>query len=174
MSILAKGNINLSFKDQNPIICTKLEFAELYDDHSKKIADKLMWGICFLEEPDFKDNPYSRMLRKEREVEIKKSWCNQFDVVVIKDAIRAYGRWCLDFDVNLLRIQTRKLDELTAYWDQLSLDNDKDFKKYMDISDKLSKIWKNFDEIKARVEDSEKKSTTFGGVQLSKSEERRK
>lgn len=171
---LARGSIDMGFREQNPVICTKMEFKELYEEYTREEADKIMWSIFLIEEPDGDVNPYAKMPRAERIKEVQENFYN-IDVEKFSVQLKAYSRWCLSLEESLFAIQRKKIDEMTAYFDQLNLDVDSDFAKYMKISEKLTNIWKNFEAAEKRVlESKKKKTTTFGNTQLSKAEQRRK
>lgn len=170
---LVSGNIDGSFREQNPIVCTRTEFKAIYDNNTEEEADKIMWSIFLIEEPDNDVNPYAKMRRDDR---IKEVVANYYpiDTDKYKDALEAYSRWCISFEEQLFKIQKRKLDELTAYFKNLTLTNDSDFQKYMKISEKLNNIWKNFEAAEKRILDSKKKKvTTHGDQKLSRAELRR-
>jgi len=170
---LAKGDPLRDFKEQNPIICTKLEFSNIYDTHSQEEASKICWAVFMLEEPDQEANPYARTPRNERLVDIGRNYY-VLDVKKYRTVIDAYSEWALDFEENMYKVQKDKLDELTAHFKELSLDDDDDFEKYLKISDRLGKIWANFDLVKKKLKEAKNTQThALGGVTLSKAEERR-
>jgi hypothetical protein len=171
---LASGNIDKSFREQNSIVCARSEFAQIYEENELEVADKIMWAIFLIEEPDQDVNPYAKKRREDRIKEVLADFY-PLDTEKYGPAMKAYSRWCISFEEQLFKIQKRKLDELTTYFDDLKLQNDMDFDKYLKISDKLNKIWTNFEAAEKRIIDSKKKTniTTHGDQKLSRSELRR-
>lgn len=169
-------DVTKSFIELNPIISTSPEIKKLYNSVDKKVADKIMWSIFMIDYPDSKINPKANIPELERILDIKSGYYNiDLEDEVVKDARKGFHRYCLSFEENMYRIQKLKLDELTAYFEDLDLgsDDDKDFEKYIKISDKLDKIWKNYELIRNKFVEKISKTETFGQTTLSKAEQRR-
>jgi len=169
-------DINSSFKELNPIMCTSPGILELYSHYDKELADKMMWSIFMYDYPHKKLNPKSELPKDIRLDEIIKIYNNKFDLKnkAIDAARHAFLHYCMSFEEKMYAIQKRKLEEGTMLFDKLDLEEDNDFDKYMKMSDKLGKVWDNFEKIKKQYLTKEQESTQVeGGEELSGSEKRR-
>lgn len=169
-------DINKSFKHLNPIYCLTTGIEELYIHTTEEEADKTMWSIFMYEYPDPKKNVKAKLPKNQRLEDIKATYHQSFDPsdMFVKAAMIGFAKHCISFEANMYRIQANKLDELTAYFEELQLKDDKDFDRYMKISDKLGKIWSNFDDVKKKYLSKEKETQEKeGGGKISKAEQRR-
>ena len=66
-----------------------------------------------------------------------------------------------------------KLDEITVFLRDLSLDDGEQFKKSMQIMGKLSKIWTDLEVIKNRLIEVQNKTNIKGGAKESMREKRK-
>jgi len=168
-------NINSSFKNNNPIINTSKYISNIYSLYKESEADKILWAIAMLEYPDKKLNPKADIPRNQRLDDINSSYyILNLDSEDIKNAIKDFHKYCLSFEENMFRIQKDKLDELTVFFDNLDLDNEKDYDKYIRISKELPNIWKNFQKAKEDLLESQTNQLRAeGDTKLSKSEQKR-
>lgn len=171
-----KGNPQLDFKEQNPIISTCIAFTDIYKKHKKEIASKICWAMWMIEEADYNVNPYARIINiEERIKEIQKSYYN-IDTTTeeYKNLVNDFSKFILTTEESLYRIHTRKFEEMSTFLDGLSLDDDKQFEKYYKIMDKLDKMWKGLQMVKENMLDSQNKNKVRGNAQLSMREKRKR
>lgn len=171
-----KGNPQLDFKDQNPIISTCGWFNKVYSKHKPEIASKICWSMWMIEEADYNDNPYARIINIEDRIkEVQKSYY-KVDVTTeeYKGLVSDFSKFILTTEESLYRIHTKKFEEMSTFLDNLSLDDDKEFEKYYKIMDKLDKMWKGLQMVKENMLDSQNKSRVRGNAQLSMREKRKR
>lgn len=171
-----KGNPQHDFKDQNPIICTIKGFSDVYAKHKPEIASKICWAMFMIEEADQEDNPLARISNiKERTEEVQKSYY-KIDTTTqeYKNLVDDFSKFALTKEQTLYRIHVRKFEEMTSYLDTLSLDDDKQFGKYIQIMDKLSKMWAGLEIVKERMVEAKSKNRIRGNAQLSVREKRKR
>jgi hypothetical protein len=171
-----KGNPQLDFRDQNPIISTCSWFSKIYKDKKSDTASKICWAMWMIEEADYNENPYARIIdRDERIKEIQKSYYKiDTESEEYKGLVSDYTKFILTTEESLYRIHTRKFQEMSTFLDGLSLDDDKEFEKYYKIMDKLDKMWKGLQTVKENMIDSQNKSKIRGNAQLSIREKRKR
>lgn len=171
-----KGNPQHDFKEQNPIIAQIVGFANVYNNHKPDIASKICWAMFMLEEESQEDNPLARIIdREERLEEIQKSYYKlDTSTEEYKTLVSDFSKFVLTTEQSLYRIHLRKFNEITTFLDNLTLDNDKDFEKYIKIMDKLDKMWKSLEVVKERMVEANNKNRIRGNAQLSVREKRRK
>ena len=171
-----KGNPQLDFRDQNPIISTCSWFNKIYKDNKPEIASKMCWAMYMIEEADYNDNPYARIINIEDRIkEVQKSYY-KIDVTTeeYKGLVSDYTKFILTTEESLYRIHTRKFEEMSSFLDSLSLDDDKQFEKYYKIMDKLDKMWKGLQMVKENMLDAQNKNKVRGNAQLSMREKRKR
>ena len=171
-----KGNPQLDFRDQNPIISTCSWFNKIYKDNKPEIASKMCWAMYMIEEADYNDNPYARIINIEDRIkEVQKSYY-KIDVTTeeYKGLVSDYTKFILTTEESLYRIHTRKFEEMSSFLDSLSLDDDKQFEKYYKIMDKLDKMWKGLQMVKENMLDAKNKNKVRGNAQLSMREKRKR
>lgn len=171
-----KGNPQLDFRDQNPIISTCSWFNKIYEDNKPEIASKICWAMYMIEEADYNDNPYARIINIEDRIkEVQKSYY-KIDVTTeeYKGLVSDYTKFILTTEESLYRIHTRKFEEMSSFLDSLSLDDDKQFEKYYKIMDKLDKMWKGLQMVKENMLDAQNKNKIRGNAQLSMREKRKR
>jgi hypothetical protein len=171
-----KGNPQLDFRDQNPIISTCSWFNKIYEDNKPEIASKICWAMYMIEEADYNDNPYARIISIEDRIkEVQKSYY-KIDVTTeeYKGLVSDYTKFILTTEESLYRIHTRKFEEMSSFLDSLSLDDDKQFEKYYKIMDKLDKMWKGLQMVKENMLDAQNKNKVRGNAQLSMREKRKR
>ncbi len=175
MSVI-KGNPQHDFKEQNPLICTIRGFSDVYTKHKPEIASKICWAMFMIEEADQEDNPLARISNiKERTEEVQKSYY-KIDTTTqeYKNLVDDFSKFALTKEQTLYRIHVRKFEEMTSYLDTLSLDDDKQFGKYIQIMDKLSKMWAGLEIVKERMVEAKSKNRIRGNAQLSVREKRKR
>ena len=170
-----KGNPQLDFKDQNPIVATIQSFAKLYKSNKPDIASKICWSMYMIEESNPNDNPYARIIDREQRIEeVKKAYYNvNVEAKEYLDIAEEYNTYILTPEESLYRIHIKKFQEMTIFLETLSLDDDKHFDKYYKIMDKLDKMWKGLQMVKENMIDSLNKSKVRGNAQLSAREKRK-
>lgn len=172
MSII-KGNPELDFKEQNPIMCSVGSFKKLYETNPLE-ASKLLWSMYMIEE-ETTDNPLSRLPKEDRIKEVQKTYHKvPVDSELYKIIAADYTRYILTKEETLFAIHIRKFEEMTSFLDTLSLTDDKQFEKYYKIMDKLDKMWKGLEFIKQNLIESKNKNHIRGNAQLSVREKRGK
>ncbi len=170
-----KGNPQLDFKDQNPIISTCGWFNKVYSKHKPEIASKICWSMWMIEEADY-NNPYARIINIEDRIkEVQKSYY-KVDVTTeeYKGLVSDFSKFILTTEESLYRIHTKKFEEMSTFLDNLSLDDDKEFEKYYKIMDKLDKMWKGLQMVKENMLDSQNKSRVRGNAQHTMREKRKR
>jgi len=170
-----KGNTELDFKEQNPIISTCGWFNTVYKKHKPEIASKMCWSMWMIEEADTNFNSYARIVNREDRIkEVQNSYYN-IDVTKeeYKGLVSDFSKFLLTKEQALYRIHVSKFEELTAYLDELSLDDDKQFDKYVKIMERLDKMWRGLEMIREKMIDSQNKNKIRGNAQLSAREKRR-
>lgn len=171
-----KGDPALDFREQNPIISQIGSFSTIYSKHKKEIASKICWAVYMIEEADANENPLARIANfNERVKEVQHSYY-KIDVnsEEYKELVSDFSKFILSKEESLFRIHIRKFEELTSHLDQLSLDTDKDFEKYIKIMDKLDKMWKALESVKETMIQSKAKTNLRGNAQQSMREKRKK
>lgn len=169
-------NIHESFRDLNVIISTSKGIADLYNIKDSKVADKIMWSIFMIEYPDKDKNPKASMSFEEAVQDIKNSYYSNLDLddIAVKEARNSFKKYCLTFEERMYAIQKSKLNQGTMFFDELNLSSDDDFDKYIKMSDKLGKIWSNFDTIKNQyLNKKQSNNSIMGEGLLPRSEQRR-
>lgn len=170
-----KGNTALDFKEQNPIISTCSWFNKVYQDNKPDIASKICWAMWMIEEADQNSNTYARIInREERIKEIHKSYYKvDTDSETYKGLVSDFSKFILTKEESLYRIHVSKFEELTAYLDQLNLEEDKQFDKYVKIMERLDKMWRGLEMVREKMIESQSKNKVRGNAQLSPREKRR-
>lgn len=163
------GNPDKDFFEQNPELKYKTEFKKLLEEYPKE-ASKVAWATYLLEDPNSK---FYRVPREERLKEVENNYY-KIDYKKFKWFMDAYSRNVLTKEQSMFKIHCDKLDELTAFLKELSLDDESQFKKYISIMDKLPKIWDAFETIKTKMNEEESKSKIRGGAKESSREKRRR
>ncbi len=167
------GNPEIDFKSQNSILCQYGMFKKLYEDKDKD-ASKKCWSVFFIEEADDRKNPFIKLPKDSRIAEVKKQFYNiKTDSEEYKALARDYSVFALNKEQSLFRIHLLKLEELTVFLEDLSLDDDEQFKKYITIMDKLPRMWTSLESIKTKMIEVESKSNVRGNAQLGSREKRK-
>jgi hypothetical protein len=171
-----KGNPQLDFKEQNPIISTCSWFNKVYKDNKPELASKKCWAMWMIEEADYNYNSYARIInRDDRIKEVQKSYYKiDTETEEYKGLVSDFSKFILTTEESLHRIHTRKFEEMSIFLDSLSLEDDAQFKKYHTIMDKLGTMWKALQLAKENMLDSQNKSKVRGNAQLSVREKRRR
>ncbi len=175
MSVI-KGSPQHDFREQNPIIATCSWFNKVYKDHKPETASKICWAMYMMEEADYNDNAYARIIdRQERIKEIQKSYY-KIDTTTeeYKGLVSDYTKFILTKEESLFNIHISKFEELTAYLKELDPSDDAQFKKYHLIMGTLDKMWKGLQMVKENMIDSQNKSKVRGNAQLSMREKRKR
>ena len=176
MSVI-KGNPNNDFREQNPILSNIGMFSKVYKDHKQDIASKICWSMYMIEETDVNDNPIARIPDiEERIKEVKTSYYKDLDVEseLYKNLRSDFEKFALDKEEYLYKVHVSKFEELTAHLNNLNLDVDKDFDKYIKIMEKLDKMWKGLEIIKDKMIEKKNKTNLRGNAQQSVREKRKK
>jgi len=171
-----KGNPQLDFKEQNPIISTCSWFNKVYKNHKSEVASKICWAMWMIEEADYNENPYARIIDVEERIkEVQKSYY-KVDTTTeeYKGLVSDFSKFILTTEESLHRIHTRKFEEMSTFLDSLSLDDDKQFEKYYKIMDKLDKMWKGLQMVKENMLNAQNKNKVRGNAQLSMREKRKR
>ena len=163
------GNPELDFFEQNPTLQYITEFMALREELGKKEVSKILWSIYMLEDPS---SSIFRMPKADKIAEIKATYYADYDEEKYKDIARMYAKFCMEKEEHLYSIHAKKLDELTAFLDELSLTDDTQFNKYVKIMDKLSKIWESLSKVKKQMVDTLNKSELRGGAKRGAREKR--
>lgn len=171
-----KGNPQHDFREQNPIITTCSWFTKVYKDHKPDIASKICWAMYMIEEADYNENSYARIIdRGERIKEIQKSYYKVDPTTEeYKGLVSDYTKFVLTKEEALFNIHISKFEELTAYLKELDPSDDKQFEKYYKIMGTLDKMWKGLQMVKENMIDSQNKSKVRGNAQLSIREKRKR
>lgn len=171
-----KGNPSSDFKEQNPIISQVSGFINVYKNNKSDTASKICWSMYMIEEADANNNPLARIIdRKERINEVIKTYY-KIDTTTeeYKKLVSDFSKFILTKEESLYRIHVSKFEELTAYLQDLALEKEADFKKYLDIMKGIPGMWKGLEIIKEQMIDSQNKSKVRGNAQLSAREKRKK
>lgn len=163
------GDPQHDFFDQNPEIRYVSEFKLLIQDEGPEKASKLMWCAYMMGDPKSK---IFQMPEEEKILEIQNNYYSEFNPKESKELIRFYGRFCMDKEEFMYSIHMAKLDELTEGLNNLSIEKDEDFSKYIRIMDKLPKIWDGLDKVKAKMISKQNKTALRGGAARSSREKR--
>jgi CRISPR/Cas system-associated endoribonuclease Cas2 len=171
-----KGKPEFDFKEQNPIITTCSWFNKVYKDNKPDIASKICWAMYMIEEADDDDNPYARIIdREERINEVQKSYYKvDINSEIYKGLVSDYTKFILSKEEALFNIHITKFEELTAYLKDLDPSDDSQYKKYINIMDKLHNFWKGLQTVKDNMIEAKNKNKIRGNAQLSMREKRRK
>lgn len=171
-----KGNPSLDFKDQNPLISQISGFANIYKKNKPDIASKICWSMYMIEEADQENNPLARIINKQERInEVSKTYYKvDTESEDYKILVDDFSKFVLSKEESLYRIHIRKFEELTAFLDDLSLDDDKQFDKYIKIMDKIHNMWKNLETVKEKMIEVKSKSALRGNAQQSIREKRKK
>lgn len=174
MSVI-KGKPELDFKEQNPIISTCNWFNYVYKNNKPDKASKICWAMWMIEEPDYNFNSYARIANRELRIsEVQKSYYKiDVDSEEYKGLVSDFSKFILTKEESLYRIHVSKFEELTAFLDNLHLDNDKEFDKYVKIMERLDKMWKGLEMVKEKMIDVKNNNKVRGNAQLSAREKRR-
>jgi hypothetical protein len=166
---LVKGSPEHNFFLENPELKYISVFKKLLEEYPEKEASKIMWSIFLYEDPD------SKFYRIPKELRLKEIQDNyyKFKPEEFKEVIRSYTTLILTKEENLYKIQMDKLDEITVFLRDLSLDDGEQFKKSMQIMGKLSKIWTDLEVIKNRLIEVQNKTNIKGGAKESMREKRK-
>lgn len=171
--MVIQGNPKEDFRDQNPLIANMGAFKDIYD--KRKDASDFIWAMYMIEEVNESKNAYAKIPSKEERID--EVALNHYKVDVEEEDYKTlasyYSRFILTKEQALFKIQLDKLEELTAFLKTLSLDDDKQYAKYMNIMTKLSYIWDGLEKIKQKMIDIENKTTIRGNAKLSKRDEKR-
>lgn len=170
-----KGKTELDFKEQNPIITTCSWFNKVYTDNKPNIASKICWAMWMIEEADANVNPYARIINKEERIKkVQNSYYKvNIDTEEYKGLVSDFSKFILTKEESLYRIHVSKFEELTAYLDQLNLEDDKQFDKYVKIMERLDKMWKGLEMVREKMIDTKNNNKIRGNAQLSAREKRR-
>lgn len=171
--MVIQGNPKEDFRDQNPLIANMGAFKDIYN--KRKDASDFIWAMYMIEEVNESKNAYAKIPSKEERID--EVALNHYKVDVEEEDYKTlasyYSRFILTKEQALFKIQLDKLEELTAFLKTLSLDDDKQYAKYMNIMTKLSYIWDGLEKIKQKMIDIENKTTIRGNAKLSKRDEKR-
>lgn len=165
---MVTGNPEIDFFQQNPELKYFTDFKKLLEEHPLE-ASKVAWSTYLLEDPNSK---FYRLPKEDRIKEVNNYY--KLDHKKYKWFIDSYSRSILTKEQVMFKIHCDKLDELTAFLKELSLDDETQFKKYMNIMDKLPKIWESFETLKTKMNEEESKSKIRGGAKESSREKRRR
>ena len=171
-----KGNPNLDFREQNPIISTCSWFNKVYQDNKPDKASKICWAMYMIEEADYNINAYARIINKDDRIkEVQKAYYKiDTKSEEYKGLASDYSKFILTKEEALFNIHVSKFEELTAYLKELDPADDKQFEKYYKIMGTLDKMWKGLQMVKENMIDSQNKNKVRGNAQLSIRERNRR
>lgn len=149
------------FFEQNPTLKYKSEFVDLIVSHGPERASRIAWAVWMVESPD---SPMFRIPIDERIEEVAKNY--EVDVRAYKSFREKFKKIVLTKEEMLFKIHMEKLDELTMKLNDLDLDDNANLKQYIQIMDKLPKIYAAMDKIKKDMIDVRSKDTVYGGGKL--------
>lgn len=161
------GNPGLDFFEQNPVLAYKTEFADLIADLGKEKASKVAWAVYMVEDPD---SPLFRIPISERIAEVKLNY--KIDVTGYEEFRISFRRLAIPKEAALFKVHMEKLDELTTHLGTLDLTVEKELKSYINIMDKLSKIYKALETVRINMIDHQNKKEVYGGASRSARENR--
>lgn len=171
-----KGNPALDFAEQNPIVAQVSAFKHVYKKHKPDIASKMCWSMFMIEEADANDNPLANIPSRDLRIAevVKEYYKVDVNSEEYKMLVSDYSKLILTKEESLYRIHVSKFEELTAFLDNLSLDVDKEFDKYIKIMEKLNNMWKGLEIVKEKMVEVKSKNKVRGNAQLSAREKRNK
>ena len=150
------GNPGLDFFEQNGALLYVTEFADLITEYGRDKASKVAWAVYMVEDPN---SPLFNVPIQDRIEEVRINY--QIDVEEYEDFRKQYRRYAIPKDEQLFKIHMEKLDELTASINKLDLKKQDELKLYLQIMDKIPKIWNALEKVKQAM--FEKKSTKVYG-----------
>lgn len=163
------GNPENDFFEQNPELKYLSEIKKAVKDYSKSESSKILWAIYLLEDIDSK---FYRLPRDQRISEIKKNYYD-LDIQKFKELITAYPTLIgLTKEQRLYKIQADKLEELTIYLRDLTIETD--FEKTLKIQEKMPKIWEGYDKVYNKMIETQSKNNLRAGAVESAREKRNK
>lgn len=173
MKLVERINVDENFWILNPEVKYFSPFTQLFDEDlskNKEKSSKIMWAIFLFTDPASK---FNRLAAEDKEVEIKNNYLKDEDFTFEEDTVKLY----VEAYKNLLLSKAqreflnweRKIEERNKFLAGLTYDVDT-----FDTLDKMlvnsSKIWEQYQKIKAQMEEEDSKSQLKGGRKESKSE----
>jgi len=168
---LVTGDPAVDFFEQNPELKTIEVFNELIANVGEENASKILWSIYLIEDPNSR---IFRMPRGEKISEIKSTYYPEFDLKKYSRIVDKYKSLILSKEERMYSIHVEKMDELTSHLDELKLDNDDDFTKYVKIMEKLPKVWDSLERVKKKMISKQSSNSIRGSGQRSAREKRAK
>lgn len=163
-------DVNMNFWEANPQIKYISPFAELYNEDKSKGKNKssqTMWAIALYSDP-VKSKLY-RIPPKERKQEIEKNFIKgEFDWET--DLLKAYEENLMTAAKRNYKRWGDKLTERDAYIAETEYNEDT-YKMLDDMMAKTAAMWRQFEELKAILEEEEAVQKTRGNVKESAREE---
>ncbi len=168
---LISGDPNKDIFEQNP----EIEYISYVKDFikksgGKKKASKLLWAVYLTEDPSSK--LYKGMDIEERRSEVSNNYLNDsdFNWDALEDLISFYPKFALSKEEIFFDIWARKLDEVQVYFKHTNIAEFSDAEKLLKVMAQIPKLLEGYEEMKAKMIVSNKKTKTYGGKQESLSE----
>lgn len=168
------GTHTRDFAEQNQhLISTYRDFKDLYTNHSKEEASKILWSAYYTAVITDERNPFKNFKSDdERREKIKEEFYKSYSQRYL-NLEKLFRGLVLSKEHSLFNLHARKYEEFLNILTGLDLTNDTEYKKYIDSMSKLPKISEYYEELSKKYNESlQKNSSKEGGGKFTVAEKR--
>ena len=166
MSKFVQGNPELDFFEQNPELRYFPVIQQLLKSVGPDVASRICWAVYLTEDPESK---YYAMDKEDRRNVIAENYLKipDFNWDEYSYLISEYPNMAMSQTKKWYKVLIDKMDEQISSINDLELETEKDFEKFMSFYTKIKVMFEGVDKVEAKYQQEKSKIIETRGVQQS-------